>query len=119
MKSAAAMKKAGGEQPDKKKQEGNQKDMHHNQPTPQKGAKAPKELDAAAITMCANLFNVDAMRRTKKRNFDEIAAILAENITVPTMRQWTGPLRLGIRNISRTTDKAEWASKALAAALKK
>ena len=103
----------------KKKREDTQKDILQNRPTPQRGAKVPKELDAAAITMCANLFNVDAMRKTKKRNFDEIAAILAENITVPTMRQWTGPLRLGIRNISRTTDKTEWASKALAAALKK
>ena len=96
-----------------------QKEILQSRPTPQRGGKVPKELDVASITTCANLFNVDALRKTKKRSFDEIAAILAENISVATMRQWTGPLRLGIRNISRTTNKNEWAAKALAAVLKK
>ena len=64
-----------------------QKEVVQNPAPPQKGSKVPKELDVAAITTCANLFNVDALRKTKKRSFDEIAAILAENISVATMRQ--------------------------------
>ena len=119
MKTAAAMKKDEGEPPEKKRREGNQNTAKHGQQGAQKPGKNPKELEATAIIMCANLLNMEALRRTKKRNFDEVAGVLAENLTVPLMRQWTGPLLLGTRNISRTTDKVEWASKALAAILKK
>ena len=69
--------------------------------------------------MCANMLNLDALRRTKKRSFEDVVEVLAENVSVPMMRQWNRASRLGVRNISRTTDKTDWSTKALKAILKK
>ena len=87
-------------------------------PTKNGGDKS-KELEPELIKWAGNMLGMDALCRTKKRTFDEIAELIEENIPVPQMRQWNGPLKIGMRNISQSTPKGEWAMRALRQIIKK
>ena len=119
MKSDAGAKNDDAEPAMKDKGSASQKAMKQAPGSGQRALGGQKVLETAAISTCANILNVDALRRTRKRNFDEGAEVSAEHVTAQMMREWNGPLKLAVRNISRTTDKQKWAVKALRACLKK
>ena len=72
-----------------------------------------KELDPELIKWAGSMLGIEALRRTRKRTFDEIAELIEENVSVSQMRQWNAPLKFGMRNISQSSWKAEWAVRAL------